>query len=137
MALADLVTAAVEAVEERARVIRLVPVGRAVERFHLRVARLPAPEVHEPVADHARGEGQERAAGAVVREHRLMEGEHGDPQLVVGALDRRAGEEPRRLRLDERQVVPDQLVRAARIAARIAHAQRYVVASTHGSPPRL
>ena len=82
-----------------------------MEGDHVAVAFLRPVVVDEPVFDGPGGIGQEGAPALLIGQHRLIESQHGDAQLVLVAVLRGGVEKLHRLRADKAHVLTDEGVR--------------------------
>ena len=92
----------------------LLPAQGGVEGDHIAVALLRPVVVDEPVFDGPGGVGQKGAPALLIGQHRLIEGQHGDAQLVLVAVFRGGVEKLHRLRADKAHVLTDEGVRRLR-----------------------
>ena len=89
----------------------LLPAQGDVEGDHIAVALLRPVVVDEPVFDGPGGVGQKGTPVSLIGQHRLIEGQHGDAQLVLVAVFRGSVDELHRFGPDKAHVLTDEGVR--------------------------
>ena len=99
-----------------------ITVYRLIQRDLPGVALLHSLIVDQAVADGSGRQLQEGASAALIRHRRLVEGEHGNAELIVLPLNGDTLQKLCRFRLDERQILPDKRIGGLRVLLRRSHA---------------
>ena len=99
-----------------------------------RVAAFFSGIVNQPVADVYRGKPQKAPFQLLVRQNRLMEGQHGDGQFVVCAVGRSA-KKFCRFRTDKGKVLFQEIVRCGGTFLRCVHLGDDLMLVIHVSTP--